>query len=219
MGAMRIDHLVWYTADLAEGRRYFASHMDCEPLYGGEHPGEGTANAVMALGGETYLEILGRDVKQSDQGLDPEVKGLRGSGLYHWAVGGIDLKELAERAVKAGLEGGALVPGGRVKPDGSRLSWTCWGLRNHPFGSLIPFFIDWMDSEHPAVSAPVGGRLTGLEVHTPDAEQLRGIFFILGLADIPVTESADACVMATIESGKGQVQLNSFAPLPRGYVI
>jgi hypothetical protein len=58
---MRIDHLVWYTAELAAGRRYFAERMDCQPAYGGEHPGEGTANCVMALGASTYLEILGRD--------------------------------------------------------------------------------------------------------------------------------------------------------------
>jgi hypothetical protein len=219
MEAMRIDHLVWYTHDLAQGRRFFAGRMDCEPLYGGEHPGEGTANAVMALGPETYLEILGRDVKQGEEGLDPEVKGLRGSGLYHWAIGGIDLKDLAARAAKAGLEGGALVPGGRIKPDGKWLGWTCWGLRNHRFGSLIPFFIDWMDSEHPAVSAPLGGRFAALEVHTPEAVQLREIYRVLGLADISVRESAEPCVIATLGSGKGRVELKSFAPVPRGYVI
>ena len=44
---MRIDHLVWYNADLAEGQRFFSERMDCASAYGGEHPGEGTANAVM----------------------------------------------------------------------------------------------------------------------------------------------------------------------------
>jgi hypothetical protein len=82
---MRIDHLVWYSSDLAQGRRHFASRMDCEPLYGGEHPGEGTANAVLGLGAETYLEILGRDVNQAETSLDPEVRALQGAGLYHWA--------------------------------------------------------------------------------------------------------------------------------------
>jgi len=215
---MRIDHLVWYHPDLAYGRRYFAECLDCEPLYGGEHPGEGTANAVSALGTWTYLEILGRDVKQGEGGLDPEVKSLQGSGLYHWAVGGVDLPDITARAAKAGLEGGALAPGGRVKPDGKRLDWTCWGLRNHRFGSLIPFFIDWRDSEHPALSAPRGGSLESFEIHSPEAEQLRGIFWILGL-DIPVKESTASRAVATIRSRNALTTLSSFSPLPRGCVI
>jgi hypothetical protein len=215
---MRIDHLVWYNADLALGQQYFAQHMDCAPAYGGEHPGEGTANAVMALGESTYLEILGRDPAQGDDGLDPEVKGLQGSGLYHWAVGGLDLGVLAERARKAGLEGGALVPGGRKKPDGKWLGWTCFGIRNHGFGSLVPFFIDWMDSEHPAVAAPLGGKLADFEVRTPEATRLQRVFGALGL-DIRVTEAPHAAVIATLESGKGRVELSSFSPVPRGYVI
>ncbi|MFN4142744.1 VOC family protein [Aestuariivirga sp.] len=215
---MRIDHLVWYTADLDEGRRHFAEAMDRAPLYGGEHPGEGTANAVMALGPETYLEILGRDSAQSADALDPEVSRLEGKGLYHWAVGGAVLAEVAERAKRGGLDGGALVPGGRIKPDGKRLFWTCWGLRNHGFGSLVPFFIDWMDSEHPARSAPLGGKLASLEIRTPEAVRLRRIFDVLGL-DVPVAEAAEPEVVATLESTKGRLALSSFAPLPRGYVI
>jgi len=215
---MRIDHLVWYSADLAAGRRNFAERMDAAPLYGGEHPGEGTANAVMALGPETYLEILGRDPGQSEDGLDPEVNGLAGSGLYHWAVGGVDLAEVAARAARAGLQGGGLVPGGRIKPDGKRLDWLCWGLRNHAFGSLIPFFIDWRESEHPARSAPLGGRLESFQVRTPDAGELRGIFHILGL-EIDVVESAVPCGVARLASARGSMELKSFSPLPRGYVI
>ena len=155
---MRIDHLVWYRPDLAEGRRHFETRMDAQPAYGGEHPGEGTANCVLGLGASTYLEILGRDPAQSADRLDPELRPLTGDGLYHWAVGGIDLDLLAERARKAGLDGGALVPGGRKKPDGSWLGWTCFGIRNHGFGAQVPFFIDWMESEHPALAAPQGRR-------------------------------------------------------------
>ena len=215
---MRVDHLVWYNADLAEGRRYFAAQLDAEPLYGGEHPGEGTANAVVSLGLATYLEILGRDARQVGQGLDPEIALLRGAGLYHWAVGGADLAALSRRAAAAGLEGGALVPGGRIKPDGKRLDWLCWGLRGHGFGSLIPFFIDWRGSEHPALSAPRGGRIASFEVHTPDADRLRRIFDVLEL-DLPVIFSDRPAVVAMLESNKGRTALTSFSPLPRGYVI
>jgi hypothetical protein len=113
MHDMRIDHLVWYSADLAAGQHHFAERMDAAPLYGGgEHPGEGTANAVMALGPTTYLEILGRDPGQTEEGLDPEVKGLSGSGLYHWAVGGVDLATIAARAAGAGLRAAGSSPAG-----------------------------------------------------------------------------------------------------------
>ena len=215
---MRVDHLVWYNADLAEGRRYFASHLDAEPLYGGEHPGEGTANAVVSLGPSSYLEILGRDVKQGEKGLDPEVAVLRGAGIYHWAVGGVDLAALSRRAAAAGLDGGALVPGGRIKPDGKRLEWVCWGLRGHGFGSLIPFFIDWRDSDHPALSAPRGGTLARFEIHTPEPDPLRALFGVLDL-DVPVIAAAAPGVEAVLDSGRGRTMLRSFAPVPRGYVI
>jgi len=215
---MRIDHLVWYNADLAVGRRHFASALDAEPMYGGAHPGEGTANAVLSLGPETYLEILGRDVAQGDASLAPEVAALQGPGLYHWAVGSSDLAALSRRAAAAGLKSGDLVPGGRVKPDGKRLDWLCWGLDGHGFGALVPFFIDWRGSEHPALAAPRGGRVAGFEVHTPQRGQLQAIFDILDI-DIPVIAAAAPQVVATLESGKGQMTLTSFTPLPRGYVI
>lgn len=215
---MRIDHLVWYGATLAEGRRLFARHMACEPLYGGEHPGEGTANAVMALGPATYLEILGRDPAQDAARLAPELQALVGTGLYHWAVGGLDLEVLARRAAAAGLSGSALVPGGRLKPDGTRLDWLCWGLHGHDFGALVPFFIDWRGSEHPALAAPRGGSLAAFTVETPRAADLRAVFAQLGL-DIEVRDAAEPRLVAVLASGKGEMVLTSFAPLPQGYVI
>lgn len=215
---MKIDHLVWYSPDLAEGRRHFAARMDAEPIYGGEHPGEGTANALLSLGPSTYLEILGRDPGQGEAGLDPEIATLRGEGLYHWAVSGADLARLSRRASAAGLTGGQLVAGGRVKPDGRRLDWVCWGLRDHGFGSLVPFFIDWGTSEHPALAAPRGGHLGSLSVCTPEADRLREVFAVLEL-DVPVIADETPRIEAVLESGRGRTTLASFAPLPRGYVI
>ena len=164
---MRVDHLVWYCADLAEGERYFAERMDRGSVYGGVHPGEGTANRLLSLSDATYLEILGRDPAQAETSLAPEIRGLSGSGLYHWAIGGVDLSELRQRASAAGLAGSELVTGGRTLPDGRWLGWKCFGLHNHRFGALVPFFIDWMDSEHPAKTAPRGGSLAALKCSRP----------------------------------------------------
>jgi hypothetical protein len=215
---MRVDHLVWYCADLAEGERYFAERMDHGSVYGGVHPGEGTANRLLSLSDTTYLEILGRDLAQPETNIGPEVRGLAGHGLYHWAIGGVDLSELRRRASAAGLTGSELVTGGRTLPDGRWLGWKCFGLHNHRFGALVPFFIDWMDSEHPAKTAPRGGCLAAIEVFSPQAEILHDLYGILGL-NVTVTKAAAPGVSMTLESSKGRHVLRMFEPVPQGYVI
>jgi hypothetical protein len=215
---MRIDHLVWYSADLDQSARYFDEIMDCETAYGGVHPGEGTRNRLLSLAESTYLEILGLDPAQPVANLDTELRQLAGSGLYHWAASGLDLEIVRQRALEAGLEGSGIVTGGRSLPNGALLSWKLFGLRKHGFGALIPFFIDWMDSEHPAKAAPRGGELVKIEAFTPAAERLRAIYrtFDLGIA---VTSGPVAGFEATVASRKGQQVLRLFDPVPRGFAI
>ncbi len=215
---MRVDHLVWYAADLAEGMRDFTERLDCPPLHGGVHPGEGTRNAVLSLGDSTYLEILGRDPAQPEDNLDPEIRDLAGSGLYHWAVGGVDLEELRSNVLAEGLEGSCLVTGGRVLPNGGWLGWKLFGLRNHSFGALVPFFIDWTNSEHPAKTAPRGGSLITISVFSPAPDELGAIYRILGL-DITITPAATPALSAVLQSRSGRHVLRMFDPTPRGYVI
>jgi hypothetical protein len=215
---MRIDHLVWYSADLDQSARYFAETMDCQPAYGGIHPGEGTRNHLLSLAESTYVEILGPDPAQPAANLDAELRLLAGSGLYHWAASGLDLEIVRRKALAAGLEGGGIVTGGRSLPDGARLSWRLFGLKNHGFGALLPFFIDWMDSEHPARTAPHGGELVKIEAFTPASERLRAIYAVFDL-DIAVTNGSIPRFQAALTSRKGHQMLPMFEPIPRGFVI
>ena len=98
------------------------------------------------------------------------------------------------------------------------LGWTWFCLRNHGFGALVPFFIDWGDSAHPAKSAPRGGRLVSVEAFSPDARGLESIYRVLGL-EIPVAQRAAPGLAVTIESSRGRNTLRMFEPAPRGYVI
>lgn len=215
---MTVDHLVWYSANLDEGARYFADKMDREPAYGGVHPGEGTCNSLLSLADNTYVEILGRDPAQPATRLDPELRDLTGSGLYHWAVGVSDLELVRHNALTGGLNGSDIVTGGRSLPNGKWLSWKVFGIRNHGLGALVPFFINWMESEHPAKTAPRGGSFVKVEVISPEPDRLRAIYKVLGL-DIPVAKARLAGFCATIESRKGRQNLRMFDPVPRGFVI
>jgi hypothetical protein len=215
---MHADHFVWYCSNLSQGERYFASKMDCGSAYGGVHPGEGTANHLMSLSDATYVEILGRDPAQQESSLAPEVQALVGHGIYHWAIGGVDIAETRARALAAGLASSELVAGGRRLPNGNWLGWKCFGIHKNEFGALVPFFIDWMDSEHPAKAAPRGGHLQSIEVYSPRAKRLRDLYEVLGI-HIPVHEAEVSGLSVTLMSTKGPTVLRMFDPVPQGYVI
>ena len=214
---MRVDHLVWYSADLAAGEKHFSGWTDVAPAFGGAHPGQGTRNSVLSLGDSTYVEILARDPAQTGGTLDREIAALKGQGLYHWAVGGVDLAELAARARHAGVDASAVVSGGRHLPDGNWLSWSLVGIRRHGFGALVPFFIDFRGS-HPAATGPRGGSFAGIELFSPRAQQLGDLFGKLGL-EIPISQRDKPGITATVEAASGTHKLESFDPMPRGFVI
>ena len=215
---MRVDHLVWFSPGFEAGEAYFAERLDRPPAYGGVHPGDGTRNSLVSLGDQTYIEILAPDPNQERSRLDAELQNLGGAGLYHWAAGDVDLEALVERACSAGLETNDVVTGGRTLPDGDWLGWRLVGIRNHGYGALVPFFIDWTGSSHPASSAPRGGHLQRFEITTPHAALLNKLFAALGL-DIEAGEAPHASIVATVVAKSGTHELRSLDPLPRGFVI
>lgn len=217
---MRVDHLVWWCSDLSQGERFFEAELGCAPAFGGVHPGEGTRNSLLSVGEATYVEILGRDPAQPQSSLDAELRDLEGSsGLYHWAIGTNDLGGVIAMARRNGLEMGEIVRGGRDLPSGGRIEWQVAGLQNHTFGALAPFFIDWRQSSHPALTAPRAGRLGAVEAFTPDATALRHFYKGIGLEEIAVSESAEAAMKVEIIGKHGSKFLKSIRPAPRGFVI
>lgn len=210
----RLDHLLWAVPDLEVGMQDFAHSSGAEAALGGRHPGFGTHNALLSLGDRCYLELIAPDPTQPRlSGLGDHLVDLREPALVTWCAAAEDLEPVAAAARRLGFEPGPITPMSRQKPDGQELQWQILQVGGQPFGPLLPFFIAWGNTPHPANSAPPGCRLVSFRLRHPEADALSGILRELGL-QITVEPGPEAELRATLEGTKGPFQLIGPAPTP-----
>lgn len=203
-----IDHLVYAAPDLERGIQAIQRLTGVAPTLGGQHPGRGTRNALIALGADAYLEIVAPDPDQ------PPPPGGRWLGvdtvaaprLTTWVVKGTDLPDLRANSVHNGVPLGEVRTGSRQSSDGMWLSWHVTDPEPLVAGGAVPFFIDWGESPHPSRSAAQGATLVDFHVEHPDVVGVRRMFRALDL-DVPVTPAETAALIAIIEGRQGRVEL------------
>jgi hypothetical protein len=99
-----------------------------------------------------------------------------------------------------------VIAGSRRTPAGVLLSWHTTNQRAVIADGIVPFFIDWGTTPHPASSAAAGATLIALRAEHPDPASTRMILNQLGL-DLPVMKGPKAALVATIDSPRGRVEL------------
>lgn len=204
----RLDHLVYATPDLSLGIDTIEKLLGVRATPGGQHPGLGTRNALVALGPSSYLEIIGPDPEQ------PKPAGRRRFGIDEleaprivgWVAKGTDLEKLAAAAAERGVKLGAVIPGSRRRPDGIVLSWRYTDPNTVLADGLVPYFIDWGTSPHPSATAARGATLVQVRAEHPDAERTQKMLEVLGL-DLRVGKGPAPAIVATIDSNRGRVEL------------
>lgn len=175
---------------------------------GGQHLGLGTRNALIALGPLTYIEIIAPD---PDQPAPPSprkfgIDELKASRVVTWAAKGTELEKFRADAVNKGIPLGKVAPAGRRRPDGVQLSWESTDSQANVGDGIVPFFIDWGQSPHPAQTAAKGATLVSLRAEHPDAKNVQHMLEQLGLP-LTVKTGAHPVLIATIDSPRGRVEL------------
>jgi hypothetical protein len=203
-----VDHLVYAVADLEVGIAEIERLLGVRAESGGKHTGRGTHNALLSLGGGSYLEIIAPDPEQAAPatarpfGLDR----LREPRLVTWAVRVPDIEKRVDEARKAGYDPGAVLPMSRKLPDGGELRWRLTANAEPAGDGIVPFLIQWGPGKHPSESAPAGAHLADLQAEHPRPNAVNPMLEAIG-AELTVTESARPALIATIEGPKGTVVL------------
>jgi hypothetical protein len=204
----RIDHLVYSTSDLEKSVVDLETRLGVRPAPGGQHPGRGTHNALLALSDRSYLEVIGPDATQAET-IRPrwfQIDSLDAPHLVTWAVKAADLNELRAKAKACGIYLGPVVSGTRHRSDGACLRWRFTDPETVVAEGIVPFFIDWGDSPHPADSAPRGPVLESLRAEHPEPSAVMRALSAVGI-DLPVQSGPRPALIATLRIQGGLVEL------------
>lgn len=204
----RVDHLVYATPDLERTSAELEQRFGVRASPGGQHPGRGTRNVLIAIGPTCYMEVVGPDPTQTAPP-NPRwfrVDALAEPRLVAWAAHGTNLSHVVSDASRRGVHLGNVGVGWRKRLDGLDLIWQYTDPTTVLGDGLIPFFIDWGASPHPSATAAVGPALFDLYGEHPDPEWALGL---LGALEIPmrVTRAASPSLVATLNTHDGLQQL------------
>jgi len=201
-----IDHLVYAVPDLPAGVADVEERFGVRAQAGGRHIGLGTHNALLALGPQTYLEIIAPDPEQPEPsaprlfGVDSVSRGR----LVRWALACDDIDAAVAGARSQGYDPGDVVDGQRTEPCGTVLRWRL--TISEMAGGLAPFLICWGDTEHPARSAPRGLTLEAFHIEHPDPPSLAPMLTAL-FADVEIKAAAAAALVARLSGPNGSTVL------------
>jgi hypothetical protein len=203
-----VDHLLLGVPDLEAGMKWFEEKTGVRPAPGGSHPGRGTRNALVALGGRHYLEIIAPDPAQAgvDNELVSGLKKLTAPRLVTWAAASTDLGATISRLDVAKVAHSPATPGSRKRADGTVLAWRTVGIESE-MGEMIPFFIDWGTTVHPSAEAPAGVRLLALTFRDPKPEVLKAELARLSIA-AEVKKDDSPGLEARLETPRGPLSLD-----------
>lgn len=206
-----VDHLLLGAAHLDAGIAWIEQRTGVKAVRGGSHPGVGTHNALIALGGRQYLEIIAPDPAQTAYNFPIDVRRLAEPRLIAWAAVTGDIDTLAKSAREAGHDILGPRDGSRTRPDGKVLKWKTLGVLNR-LGlqgvEPIPFFIEWSpDSLHPSQDSPAGCELRSFAIHHPDPARVRDALKSLGI-EAEVKPAKSAKLVAMLTTPKGNLELH-----------
>lgn len=210
--ACLVDHFVLAAPDLQRACNEFEATTGVRPTFGGAHAGRGTHNALVAFENGSYLEIIAPDPAQPPTFMSQPMARLARPTLMHWAVRCSGAAALSRRLRELGWTPTEVQRMSRTPPNAARLEWELFGLKDHRYGGLAPFFIDWFACPHPATTSPSVGALTSVRLSLPDPAALQTMMCALELDDAVEVTNGETELAIAFDTRHGVVSYTGRAP-------
>lgn len=204
-----IDHLVYATKDVDATVVELSRRLGVKAAAGGRHLGFGTRNALLALGQQAYLEIIGPDEGQHRPatGYWYGVENIVAPRLVTWTARVERIERVSAHSHGAGYNPGDVHKVFREKPDGSKLSWRLT-LPTGAGDGLVPNLIEWDDDhDHPSDTSPKGVELLELRGYHPMPETIQPTLRALGV-ELEVRIAEKPRLVAILDSPYGPIELS-----------
>ncbi|MFT5383920.1 MAG: hypothetical protein ACI81W_001320 [Saprospiraceae bacterium] len=204
----KIDHIIYAVPNLEQAIDQIEKQFGVRPIYGGKHPDQGTHNALLNLGNNCYLELLAIDPENNNI-LPPRWMGLdliRQAKITRWAVKSNEIQEEIKVLKKINPLLAETKTGMRQRADGAILEWELSVPQAAPEIELLPFLIDWKDSEHPTAALPQHCQLLSFHATHPNPEDIISQLKSIN-AEISVEQKKEIALIVKIKTPNGQVVL------------
>ena len=185
---MKLDHISYVTQhdQLADTVQRLGSSMGSTFVDGGVHPRFGTRNFTAALKNGQYVEVvcpLNHPASEmTPWGKAVARKAEEGGGWFTWVFSSNDLSPIETKFGRSAIEGH------RIRPDNTELKWKQIGVKELMDFRQLPFFIQWLSSDHPSQEGTPHSEIVRIVI--ADEEQLANSWFteeiMAGLGQIEI---------------------------------
>ena len=185
---MRLDHISYVTShdQLADTVQRLGSRIGSTFVDGGIHPRFGTRNFTAPLAGGQYIEVVcpldHPATEATPWGKAVSKKAQEGGGWLTWVFSTEDISPIESKF------GRDAVDGHRTRPNGTDLKWKQIGVKEITDSRELPFFIQWLTSDHPSQDGTAVSKIEKIVI--ADKDQLADSWFkseILGaLAEVSI---------------------------------
>ena len=161
---MRLDHISYAAShdQLVDVVQRLGSRIGSAFIDGGIHPRFGTRNFTLPLTNGHYLEVVcPLDHPAADASPFGKVVSQRaneGGGWLTWVLSTDDISPIEKRL------GREAVDGHRKRPDGTDLRWKQIGVLDTLRDPQLPFFVQWLTSDHPSNDGKAVAEIVKIEI-------------------------------------------------------